>query len=131
MFGKKEHVLLLLLSANNLLCTSRSLLLFPFIVPFVVPFVVPQRGVRPVIIMLAISLIIGTTICYAHAFPFVAPFVVPFVIRFNSGQCSFNEHGICMLIRVALTIKAEEILHVKRLSSLCLLAKNLRSIGSL
>ena len=42
--------------------------------------------------------------------------MVPFVIR-------FNEHGICMLIRVAFTIKAEEILHVKHLSSLYIFAR--------
>ena len=88
-----------------------------------VPFVVPQRGKRLIIIMLAISLIIRTTICYAHGVPFVVPFVVSFVIRFNSGQCSFNEHGICMLICVAFTIKAEEILHIKRLSSLYVFAR--------
>ena len=61
----------------------RSLLLFPFVVPFcrslllfpfVVPFVVPQRGTGRIIIMLEITLIIGTIICYAHAFPFVVPF---------------------------------------------------------
>ena len=31
---------------------------------------VPQKGTRLIIV---ISLIIGTTICYAHAFPFVVP----------------------------------------------------------
>ena len=99
--------------------------------------------------MLAISLIIGTTICYAHSVPFVVRqrgthlagnqlklllffFVVPFIVRLNSGQCYVDEHEICMLIRVVFSIKAEEVSNIKRLSSLYMFArKKLRSIGSL
>ena len=46
------------------------------------------------------------------------PFVVPFIVRFNIGQCYVDEHGICMLIGIVFSIKAEEVAHVERLSSL-------------
>ena len=55
--------------------------LFLFLVPYWGQNV-PQKGRPLVIIMLTISFIIRTTICYAHTFPLFFPFVVPFVVPF-------------------------------------------------